>query len=154
VPESSLANQVLDISSLLLLTPEERQQQCIELNDTNCEYAAQSCIHELFEAQVKQRPEAIAVVFGNATLTYHELNCRANQLARYIESFGMTKNALIGVCLGRSAEMIITLLAILKAGAAYLPLDPSYPQERLAFILSDSHAPLLITSASHAHSTP
>jgi amino acid adenylation domain-containing protein len=152
--ESSIAHPDRRISTLPLLTPEERHQLLIEWNETKREYPAQTCIHELFEAQVTQRPDATAVVFGSAMLTYDELNGRANQLARCIESIGVAKNALVGVCLERSTEMVIALLAILKAGAAYLPLDPSYPQERLAFMLSDSDAPLLITSQSLVHRIP
>ncbi|HEV2318331.1 MAG TPA: non-ribosomal peptide synthetase, partial [Verrucomicrobiae bacterium] len=90
-------------------------------------------------------PEALAVVAGEKQLTYHELNARANQLARHLKSFGIGPNKLVGICIGRSLDMIVGLLGILKAGGAYLPLDPEYPQERLAFMLDDAAADLLLT---------
>ena len=92
------------------------------------------------------RPEAIAVVFGEQQLTYHELNARANQLAHHLINLGVGPDILVGICVERSLEMVVGLLGILKAGGAYVPLDPTYPQERLQFMLSDSGAQLLLTT--------
>ena len=86
------------------------------------------CIHELFEAQVEQNPNAIAVVFKNECLTYGELNKKANQVAHYLVAKGVKPDALVGLCLERSLEIVIGLLGILKAGGAYVPIDPSHPQ--------------------------
>ncbi|WP_146220328.1 non-ribosomal peptide synthetase, partial [Microcystis aeruginosa] len=105
-------------------------------------------IHQLFEAQVERTPDAIAVVFEGQSLTYSELNCRANQLAHYLQTLGVRPEVLVGISLERSLEMIIGLLAILKAGGAYLPLAPDYPTERLLFMLEDSQVLFLITHSS------
>ncbi len=102
----------------------------------------------LFEAQVERTPKAIAVVFEEQSLTYTELNHRANQLAHYLRTLGVGAEVLVGISLERSLEMIIGLLAILKAGGAYLPLAPDYPTERLLFMLEDSQASFLITHSS------
>lgn len=105
------------------------------------------CIHQLFEIQVTKNPDAIAVVFEEQKLTYRELNEKANQLAHYLKNLGVKPETLVGVCFERSLEMVIVLLAILKAGGAYVPLDPTYPQERLAFMLENSQATVLITQS-------
>ena len=133
------------ISALPLLTESERHQLLIEWNDTRVEYPQDVCIHRLFEAQVERTPDAIAVQFENQQLTYDDLNRRANQLAHYLQSLGLEPETLVGLCMERSPEMVIGVLGILKAGAAYVPLDPAYPQERLEYMLADSHAQVLIT---------
>jgi amino acid adenylation domain-containing protein/thioester reductase-like protein len=102
-------------------------------------------IHQLIETQVSQTPEAIAVVFQERSLTYRELNQKANQFAHYLKAQGVQPEVRVGICVERSIEMIVALLGILKAGGAYLPLDPTYPTERLALMLQDSQAPILIT---------
>src|SRR5262249_23559678 len=102
---------------------------------------------ELFEAQVARTPDAVAVVFDDGTLTYGELNARANQLAHHLRALGVGPEVVVGLCVERSLELLIGLLGILKAGGAYLPLDPSYPRERLAFMLADAGAPVLVTQA-------
>lgn len=134
------------IAELPLLTTAEKHQLLVEWNDTNTEYPQDLCFHELFAAQVEQSPDAVAVVFEHQHLTYRELNQRANQLAHYLQQLGVVPETIVGICLERSLEMIIAFLAILKAGGAYLPLDPAYPQERLAFMLSDSQIPILLTT--------
>jgi amino acid adenylation domain-containing protein len=106
------------------------------------------CIHHLFEQQVQRTPEAIAVVFQNRQLTYQELNAQANQLASYLRSLGVTSETLVGICIDRSLDMLVGLLGILKAGGVYIPLDPAYPLERLAFMLADSQAPVIVTQQS------
>ena len=102
---------------------------------------------ELFAAQVARTPDAIAVVFEDASLTYGELDARANQLAHHLRALGVGPEAVVGLCVERSLEMVVGLLGILKAGGAYLPLDPGYPPERLAFMLEDAGAPVLLTQS-------
>src|SRR5215212_191512 len=96
------------------------------------------CIHELFASQVARTPDAVAVVFDEAQVSYHELNRRANQLAHYLRRLGVGPEVQVGILLERSLEMIVALLGILKAGGAYVPLDPRYPTERLAFMIEDA----------------
>ncbi|MHC5732003.1 MAG: AMP-binding protein, partial [Nostoc sp.] len=102
------------------------------------EYPRNKCIHQLFEQQVENTPEAIAVLFENEQLTYHQLNQRANQLAHYLRSLGVKPEMLVGICVERSIQMVVGLLGILKAGGAYVPLDPAYPAERLANMVADA----------------
>ena len=103
------------------------------------------CIHQLFEVQVERTPNAIAVIFENQQLTYRALNARANQLAYYLKELGVKPDVLVGLYLERSLDMTVGLLGILKAGGAYVPLDPANPKERLAFMLSDTQLPVLLT---------
>jgi amino acid adenylation domain-containing protein/non-ribosomal peptide synthase protein (TIGR01720 family) len=142
------------LSDLPLLTEPERQTLLVNWNNTATDYPHQQCIHELFEAQVEKTPDAIAVVFESEQLTYRELNTRANQLAHYLQKLGVKPEVLVGICVERSLLMVIGLLAILKAGGAYIPLDPSYPIERIAFILEETQAPVLLTQASLLETTP
>ena len=143
-----VANPERRISELPLLTEAEKHQLLVEWNDTKTAYPNDKCIHELFETQVEKTPDAIAVVFEDQRLTYRELNNRANQLAHYLRKLGVGPEALVGICVERSLAMLVAILGILKAGGAYVPLDPSYPKERLAFILEDSRAALLISQSS------
>jgi amino acid adenylation domain-containing protein len=136
------------LSELPLLTTSERQQVLVEWNQTETVVSEDRCVHELFEQQVEKTPTATAVVFEETQLTYKELNDRANQLAHYLRSAGAGPDVLVGVCLERSAELVVALLGILKAGAAYLPLEKEYPAERLRFILQDAGAPILVTRKS------
>ncbi|MBN1991918.1 MAG: amino acid adenylation domain-containing protein [Anaerolineae bacterium] len=132
--------------SVSLLTQTERQQILEEWNNTQVSFPRQDkCLHRLFEKQAKQTPEAVAVVFEDQQLTYHELNAKANQLAHHLQALGIGPDVLVGLCLERSPEMVIALLAVLKAGGAYVPLDPAYPPQRLAFMLADAQAPVLLT---------
>ncbi len=126
------------ISELSLLTAAERNQLLVEWNNTQVKYSQNQCIHQLFEAQVERTPDAVAVVFEEEQLTYRELNAQANQLAHRLQALGVKPEVLVGVCMERSLKMLVGLLGILKAGAAYVPLDPAYPPERLAFMLEDS----------------
>ncbi|MBD1815534.1 non-ribosomal peptide synthetase [Microcoleus vaginatus DQ-U2] len=111
-------------------------------------------LHQLFESQVERTPDAVAVVFEGQQLTYRDLNCRANQLARYLQNSGVKPEVLVGICVERSLQIVVAILAVLKAGGAYVPLDPTYPQERLAFMLEDSQVLLLLTQASLVESIP
>jgi amino acid adenylation domain-containing protein len=111
-------------------------------------------IHQMFESQSLQTPDAIAVTFQDRQLTYQELNQKANQVAHYLQSLGVKPETLVGVCIERSLEIVIALLAVLKAGGAYIPLDPSYPTERLAFMLEDSALPITIAKQAQLESLP
>ena len=134
--------------SYSLLSVSERHQLLVEWNDTQVDYPQDKCIHQLVEEQVEQTPDAIALVFADQQLTYRELNTRANQLAHHLQAIGVEPEVLVGLCVERSVEMVIGLLGILKAGAAYVPLDPEYPTERLSFILEDTQARVLLTQQS------
>ena len=128
-----------------MLSDPERQQILYEWNRTQAEYPTDVCIHELFEAQVKRTPEATAVVFGNKKLSYDELNRRANRQAHYLRKKGVSPEKRVGICTERNVEMVVALLAVLKAGAAYVPLDPDYPEERLQYMVKDSEPVIVIT---------
>ena len=129
-----------------MLRPAEHQQLLVKWNQTARVYEDDRCLHELVEARVEEAPEAEAVVFeDDAELTYRELNARANMVAHHLRSLGVGPDTLVGLCLERGPEMIVGLLGIIKAGGAYLPLDPAYPRDRLAFMLADSSAPVLLT---------
>ncbi|MEH2149873.1 non-ribosomal peptide synthase/polyketide synthase [Nostoc sp.] len=143
--EAIATNPQQQISQLPMLTESEQQQLLVEWNDTQVDYPEDKCIHKLFEAQVESTPDAVAVVFENQQLTYHELNCRANQLAHYLQSLGVKPDVLVGICVERSLEMLVGILGILKAGGAYVPLDPEYPQDRLRFMLEDAAVSVLLT---------
>ncbi|MBK1986127.1 amino acid adenylation domain-containing protein [Sphaerospermopsis aphanizomenoides BCCUSP55] len=140
-----LAEPEQSIWELPLLTEKERHELLVDWNQTQTNYPQNKCIHQLFEEQVEKTPDAIAVVFAQQQLTYRELNQRANQLANYLQTLGVKPEVLVGICTERSLEMIVGILGILKAGGAYLPLDIAYPQERLAFMLSDSQVSILLT---------
>ena len=111
-------------------------------------------IHEPFEAQAGQTPDQVALVFERQTLSYGELNRRANQLAHHLRSLGVGPNVLVGLCVKRSFDMMVGLLGILKAGAAYVPMDPGYPKERLQYILEDSKASVVLTQESLVDGLP
>src|SRR5581483_4820153 len=143
--EGIVADPTQHINTLPLMSDKERQQLLSAWNDTNADYSKGQCLHHLFAIQVEQAPDALAVVFEEEQLTYDELNARANQLAHYLQRLGVGPDTLVGIGMERSLEMIIGLLGILKAGGAYVPLDPAYPVERLAFMLSDAQAQVLLT---------
>ncbi len=134
-------------SELPLLSPEERGQILIEWNDTNCPAAPRS-VYELFAAQVRRTPQAVAVVFGSEELTYAGLDARAGRVARRLRRLGVGPDVLVGLLVERSLDMIAGVLGILQAGGVYVPLDPQYPAERLAFMLDDTRAPVLLTQES------
>jgi len=139
---SVLQAMVMDVDrpvmTVDLLSQVERDLLLVEWNETQQDYPDHLCIHHLFEQQVERTPEATALVFKDQSLTYAELNERANKLAHHLIGLGVQPDSLVAICVERSFAMIIALLAVLKAGGAYLPLDPSYPMERLAYILEDA----------------
>jgi amino acid adenylation domain-containing protein len=143
--EGIVANPEQRIGELPLLTEPEKDQLLVEWNETKADYPKDKCIHELFETQVEKTPDAVALVFEDQKLTYQELNNRANQLAHYLQKLGVGSEVLVGICVERSLEMVIALLGVIKAGGAYVPLDPSNPQERLAFMIKDAGACLVLT---------
>jgi amino acid adenylation domain-containing protein len=144
--ESFLTNPQQYLGEIPLLTAPEQHQLLAEWNQTQADYP-QKCIHQLFEQQVDSTPDATAVIFAGQHLTYRELNDRSNQLAHYLQSLGVKSESLVGIAIERSREMVIGLLGILKSGAAYVPLDPAYPPDRLAYIFADSAATILITTS-------
>src|SRR5262249_9454803 len=135
------------VADLQLLTPLDQQLLLREWNDTQTDYAEHACLQQLFEAQVQRSPNQIALVFQDRQYTYQELNRRANQLAHYLKKAGVGPEVCVGICLERSLEMVAGLLGVLKAGGTYVPLDPTYPRDRLAFMLADSQARVLLTQA-------
>ncbi len=148
VLEGMAKNPDQKLSQLPLLTPAERQQMLVQWNEHPAEFPQDACVHQLFEAQVARTPQATALVFDESELTYAELNARADALAARLRQHGAGPDVLVGVCIERSLEMMVALLGIHKAGAAYVPLDPTYPKERIAFMLQDSQAPVLVTQSS------
>ncbi|BAZ11501.1 amino acid adenylation domain protein [Calothrix sp. NIES-4071] len=151
--ESIIANPHQHLEELSILTPAERHYLLVELNQSST-FNTQQCIHHLFEKQVVLAPDAVAVVFGTKSLTYEQLNQKANQLAHHLISLGVKPEMLVGICVERSLEMVIGILGILKAGGAYVPIDPDYPQERLAFMIADANVSVLLTQEQLLHSLP
>ncbi|HEY83747.1 MAG TPA: amino acid adenylation domain-containing protein [Chloroflexi bacterium] len=133
------------LSQLPILTPAEERQLLLDWNDTQRDYPADILVHHLFEAQTARAPEAIAVTFEDQSLTYAELNRRAGQLARQLQSLGVEPDIPVGICLERSIEMAVAVLGVLKAGGVCVPLDPGYPEERLAFMREDAGINALLT---------
>ncbi|MCV3214790.1 amino acid adenylation domain-containing protein [Plectonema radiosum NIES-515] len=152
--KSILTNPIQRVSALPLLTEAERHQILVEWNNTTKDYPLDKCIHQLFEEQVVRTPDAVAVEFEDEQLTYRELNARANKLAHYLQKLGVEPEVLVGICVERSPLMIVGLLGILKAGGAYVPLDPAYPADRLAHMLNDSQASVLLTQRQLVDSIP
>ena len=143
--EGIVAHPDQRISALPLLGDAERQQLLVEWNDTATDYPRAKTVHQLFEEQVEETPDAIALIFNEQQLTYRELNVRANQLAHELRVHGFGPDTLIGICMERSVELVVGLLGILKAGGAYVSLDPTYPKERLALMLEDTQPPVILT---------
>ncbi|HEX6083721.1 MAG TPA: amino acid adenylation domain-containing protein [Thermoanaerobaculia bacterium] len=133
---------------LPMLTEEERRQLLYDWNDTRADYPRDTFVHQLFEQRVAMHPDRIALRFNDETLTYAELNRRADRIAHRLRALGVGPDSFVGIFLERSTEMIAALLGILKAGGAYVPLDPSYPKDRLELMLEDSRAAVLLTQPS------
>lgn len=142
------------VSRLELLTEAEREALLVAANATDEPFPADLCVHELVEERARRTPDAVAVRCGAERLTYRELDRRANRLARHLRARGARPERLVGVCLPRSADLVVALLAVLKSGAAYLPLDPDLPARRMSFMLADADVPLLLTQDSLADRLP
>ncbi len=140
-----VADPELPLAYAPLLTPAEEELLLTAWNDTAMPAPLDRCAHELFEAQAAQHPQAPAVIFADQQLTYQQLNRRSNQLARHLRKLGVGPETLVAIVTHRSPEMIVAILGVMKAGGAYLPVDPTYPSERVAFMLKDSAAPVLLT---------
>src|SRR5206468_3616038 len=133
------------IDRLPLLSASERQQLLRDFNATEADYPKDKLIHELFEQQAAAQPDAVAVLFEDQSLSYRELNARANQLAHELIALGVRPDDRVAIFVERSLEMVVGLLGILKAGGAYQPLDPAYPNERLHYLLQDGAPKVLLT---------
>ena len=148
--ETLVASVVKDpdqrISDLPIFTESERRH-AVEWNDTEKTFPGNLCVHELFEAQAERTPDAVAAVYQDARLTYRELNLRANRLAHHLMQLGVGPEVPVGICAERSLEMIIGILSILKAGGGYVPMDPTYPPERLSFMAEDSGVRVILTQS-------
>ncbi|MGL5080043.1 MAG: non-ribosomal peptide synthetase [Microcoleaceae cyanobacterium] len=142
------------VNQLSILDKSERKQVLIEWNQTERNYDLSKTLQEWIEIKVEKVPELTAVIFEDQSLTYKELNQRANQLAHYLIKLGVKPETLVGICVERSVEMVVGLLGILKSGGAYIPLDPSYPIQRLAFMLEDTQVPLLLTQKKFVDQLP
>ncbi|NOR45017.1 MAG: amino acid adenylation domain-containing protein, partial [Candidatus Delongbacteria bacterium] len=142
IEEITLETKLCDLD---ILSSEERYQLIYEFNDTNADYPRDKTIHQLFEEQVAKAPDNVALVFEDKEMTYGELNKRSNQIARLLREKGVMPDTIIGIMVDRSFEMIIGILGILKSGGAYLPIDPTYPEERIKYMLDDSRSKALLT---------
>jgi len=152
--EAGICNKGISVDRLPLLTDSEREQVIHGFNATQAEYPRQALIHELFEQQVERTPEAVAVQYEGESLTYAQLNAKANQLAHRLRGLKdasgaalVCPDALVAISVERSLEMVVGLLGILKAGAAYVPVDPEYPEDRIEYMLKDSQAKVLLTQS-------
>ncbi|SFJ64582.1 amino acid adenylation domain-containing protein [Thermoflavimicrobium dichotomicum] len=152
--EQMVTDLEMPVGKLSLLTPAEQQKILTDWNRTALDYPRSMMVHQLVEAQAERTPQQTAVVWGDESLTYQELNQRANQVAHYLKGFGVGPETLVGICMERSLDLVIGLLGILKAGGAYVPLDPAYPRERIAYMLEDSGIRVLLTQASLKASLP
>ncbi len=141
----------LRLNDLAAVVTEAEWKEMQDWNSTRVEYGPEERLHVLFEKQVRSSPERLALVCDNEKLTYLELNSRANQLAHYLQKRGVGPESLVGVCMERSVEMVVALLGILKAGAAYLPLDPEYPSERLQWMQADACMPVALVQQKFAY---
>nr|QIE07359.1 dimodular nonribosomal peptide synthase NecA [Burkholderia sp. B8(2020)] len=148
--ETLAADPSRPIKSIDLLDAAERRRLLVEWNATECEYPSHLCVHQLFEAQVERTPDATALIVENQTLSYKELNARANRLAHHLRALGVRPGSCVALYVQRSPEMVIGMLATLKAGGAYVPLDPTYPPERLADMVTDS-TPVAVLSIQALH---
>ncbi len=142
------------VDAIPLLTPAERELMLVEWNHTEAPYPSDRCVHDLVAGQAARTPEQIAARCGDARMSYGELERRANQLAHHLRMLGVGPGALAGVFMNRSLDMLVALLGVLKAGGAYVPLDPGFPAERLALMLEDSRAPIILTEEALAASAP
>ncbi len=152
--EGIVADADEQVGKLPLLTGGEWRQIVVEWNDTDRVYPGERCVHEWFEEQAERRPDAVAVVCEDQQLTYRQLNERANRLANHLAGLGVRQETPVAICVQRSLALVVGLLGILKAGGAYVPLEPDHPADRLAYMLADADAALLLTEARLAETLP
>ncbi|MFT3812143.1 MAG: LLM class flavin-dependent oxidoreductase [Acidovorax sp.] len=144
----------MPLGLLPIMSPAEREQVLYGWNDTACDYERHTCVHQFFEQQVRKTPGAPAVVFEGETLSYDQLNRRANQVAHRLQAMGVRPGTLVGLYSARSLDLLVGALAIQKAGGAYVPLDPAYPPDRIALYIEDSGAPVIVAQAALQASLP
>ncbi|UOA09648.1 amino acid adenylation domain-containing protein [Methylobacter sp. S3L5C] len=142
------------VDSIGILSEIERKQVLFDFNDTAVDYPVEKSLHALFEVQVEKTPDADAVAFAGQSLSYGELNAKANQLAHYLRGKGVGSEVLVGLCVRRSMEMTVGILGIMKAGGAYVPIDPNYPEQRIAYMLDDARITVLLTQQTLAETLP
>jgi amino acid adenylation domain-containing protein len=152
--EAIAADPRRPIGALPLLGADERNDLVVRFNDTAVDCAHDGCVAQRFEAQVRRTPDAIAVVAGGERLTYAQLNARANRLAHHLRALGVAPETRVGVCIERSLDLVVAIYGVLKSGGAFVPLDPGYPAERIAFMLADADAPVLLTQAALRDTLP
>lgn len=147
--QGALDNPDTPIANLPILTTTERQQILVEWNDSDADYPREATIHSLIDAQVRRRPDAIAIEFAEQRITYRELDTRANQVAWKLVDAGVVPDDRVALCLERTPDMVVCILGVLKAGAAYLPIDPSYPDDRIEFTVQDAGAKLMLVDSAN-----
>jgi amino acid adenylation domain-containing protein len=152
--DSMAASPEARISALAMMPKDELEELLIQRNATEAEYPKDSCIHHLFEEQADSSPDATAAIFEGRRLSYRELDNKANHLAAQLQKLGAGPDVVVAICIERSLDMMVALFGVLKAGAAYLPLDPAFPTERLEFLLQDSQARILVTQERLANLFP
>lgn len=140
-----LENNEINLKDIEIVTPDEKKKLLYTFNNTQMDYPKDKTISQLFEEQVEKTPNNVAVVFGDQQLTYRELNERANSLANYLRNNKISRNDIVGIMVNRSLEMLVAILAVLKSGACYIPIDPEYPQDRIEYMLNNSNAKMLLT---------
>ena len=146
VIDSIMVDSNVKIKDIEIISEKEKNKILYEFNDTKMDYPKEKTVSQLFEEQVEKTPDNIAVVFEDEKLTYRELNEKANQLANYLRNKGIKPNDIIGIMLPRSLELLISIIGVLKSGACYIPIDPTYPEKRIEYMLDNSQANLLITT--------
>jgi len=152
--QNALTNLDTPLAEIYLISEEEMNTILFEWNQTEKPFEEDSCLHQLFETQASKRPDAVALAYRDQEISYAELNAKANQLASKLVALGAQPDSLVGIFIERSIEMMIGLLAIQKAGAAYVPLDPAYPRDRIALMITDSEANILLTHSKLKHELP
>ena len=146
--EAVLEDPGVALEAAPLLSEAERRHLVEDWNDTAAEYPSEGRVHELVEAQAAKTPSGVAVICGDRSISYEALNARANQLARHLRARGASSDCVVALCVERTIEMVVGILGVLKAGAAYLPIDPRYPRERRAYMLESAAPPIVLTDAS------
>ena len=152
--QNALTNLDTPLAKIYLISEEEMRTILFEWNQTEKSFEQDHCIHQLFEAQAAMRPNAVALAYRDQEISYSELNTKANQLASKLITLGAKPDSLVGIFIERSIEMMVGLLAIQKSGAAYVPLDPAYPRDRIALMITDSEASILLTHSKLKNELP